>query len=72
MPLRLEIQRRLTARSERVKSADLHPTEPWMVLSLYTGNVVVWNYETQVSMNHFCLFTQSLFILLQHFILAFS
>ncbi|XP_047248399.1 coatomer subunit beta'-like [Girardinichthys multiradiatus] len=53
MPLRLEIQRRLTARSERVKSADLHPTEPWMVLSLYTGTVVVWNYETQAIVKSF-------------------
>ncbi|XP_023207619.1 coatomer subunit beta' [Xiphophorus maculatus] len=53
MPLRLDIQRRLTARSERVKSADLHPTEPWMVLSLYTGTVVVWNHETQVIVKSF-------------------
>uniref|UniRef100_A0A3Q0R2I5 Coatomer subunit beta' n=1 Tax=Amphilophus citrinellus TaxID=61819 RepID=A0A3Q0R2I5_AMPCI len=47
-PLRLDIKRRLTARSDRVKSADLHPTEPWMVVSLYSGTVVVWNHETQV------------------------
>uniref|UniRef100_A0A3Q2PXK4 Uncharacterized protein n=1 Tax=Fundulus heteroclitus TaxID=8078 RepID=A0A3Q2PXK4_FUNHE len=53
MPLRLEIQRRLTARSERVKSADLHPTEPWMVLSLYSGAVVVWNHETQAIVKSF-------------------
>lgn len=24
-------QRKLAQRSERVKSADLHPTEPWLV-----------------------------------------
>ncbi|KAF3775944.1 Coatomer subunit beta'-2 [Nymphaea thermarum] len=29
MPLRLEIKRKLAQRSERVKSVDLHPTEPW-------------------------------------------
>ncbi|XP_070685198.1 coatomer subunit beta'-like [Pempheris klunzingeri] len=53
MPLRLDIKRKLTARSDRVKSADLHPTEPWMVVSLYSGTVVVWNHETQVMVKTF-------------------
>lgn len=48
-PLRLDIKRKLTARSDRVKSVDLHPTEPWMLASLYNGSVCVWNHETQVS-----------------------
>ncbi|TRY66208.1 hypothetical protein TCAL_15065, partial [Tigriopus californicus] len=39
MPLRLDIKRRLTARSDRVKCVDLHPSEPWMLASLYNGNV---------------------------------
>ncbi|KXS13491.1 Coatomer, beta' subunit [Gonapodya prolifera JEL478] len=47
MPLRLEIKRKLTARSERVKSVDFHPTEPWLLASLYNGNVYIWNYENQ-------------------------
>uniref|UniRef100_A0A673A7I4 Coatomer subunit beta' n=1 Tax=Sphaeramia orbicularis TaxID=375764 RepID=A0A673A7I4_9TELE len=47
-PLRLDIKRKLTSRSDRVKSVDLHPTEPWMLVSLYSGTVVVWNHETQV------------------------
>uniref|UniRef100_A0A8D0AFM5 Beta'-coat protein n=1 Tax=Sander lucioperca TaxID=283035 RepID=A0A8D0AFM5_SANLU len=47
-PLRLDIKRRLTARSDRVKSVDLHPTEPWMLASLYNGSVCVWNHETQL------------------------
>uniref|UniRef100_A0A8C6QD94 Beta'-coat protein n=1 Tax=Nannospalax galili TaxID=1026970 RepID=A0A8C6QD94_NANGA len=47
MPLRLDIKRKLTARSDRVKSVDLHPTEPWMLASLYNGSVCVWNHETQ-------------------------
>ncbi|XP_022048720.2 coatomer subunit beta'-like [Acanthochromis polyacanthus] len=53
MPLRLDIKRRLTARSDRVKSVDLHPTEPWMVVSLYSGTVVVWNHETQAIVKTF-------------------
>ncbi|XP_047101692.1 coatomer subunit beta' [Schistocerca piceifrons] len=47
MPLRLDIKRRLTARSDRVKCVDLHPTEPWMLASLYNGNVHIWNHESQ-------------------------
>ncbi|RNA36252.1 coatomer subunit beta [Brachionus plicatilis] len=47
MPLKLEIKRKLSARSDRVKSVDIHPSEPWMLVSLYNGNVHVWNHETQ-------------------------
>lgn len=46
-PLRLEIKRRLTSRSDRVKCVDLHPSEPWMLCSLYNGHVHVMNYENQ-------------------------
>lgn len=28
---------------------DFHPTEPWILASLYDGHVYVWNYETQVT-----------------------
>lgn len=47
MPLRLDIKRKLSARSDRVKCTDLHPSEPWMLVSLYNGNVHVWNHEMQ-------------------------
>lgn len=47
MPLRLDIKRKLTARSDRIKSVDLHPIEPWMLCSLYNGNINVWNHESQ-------------------------
>ncbi|KAI1733138.1 coatomer WD associated region domain-containing protein [Ditylenchus destructor] len=47
MPLRLDVKRKLLARSDRIKSTDLHPTEQWMLVSLYNGNVHIWNYENQ-------------------------
>lgn len=37
------------ARSDRVKCIDLHSKEPWMLASLYNGNVHIWNYESQVN-----------------------
>ncbi|KAI5721612.1 hypothetical protein M8J77_022922 [Diaphorina citri] len=53
MPLRLDIKRKLTARSDRVKCCDLHPTEPWMLASLYNGHVHVWNHETNQNVKSF-------------------
>ncbi|GIY73245.1 coatomer subunit beta' [Caerostris darwini] len=53
MPLKLDVKRQLLARSDRVKCVDLHPSEPWMLVSLYNGNVHIWNYETQVIVKSF-------------------
>ncbi|OZC09928.1 coatomer subunit beta' family protein [Onchocerca flexuosa] len=47
MPLRLDVKKKLLARSDRVKCVDLHPTETWMLVALYNGNIHVWNYENQ-------------------------
>ncbi|KAI4501304.1 hypothetical protein M0802_003677 [Mischocyttarus mexicanus] len=52
-PLRLDIKRKLTARSDRVKCVDIHPKEPWMLCSLYQGNVNIWNHETQTLVKTF-------------------
>lgn len=47
MPLRLEIKKELTARSDRVKSVDIYPAEnPWVLAALYNGNVYIWDYST--------------------------
>ncbi|CAD6960070.1 unnamed protein product [Tilletia controversa] len=42
----LDVTRKLYARSARVKAVDFHPTEPWILAGLYTGQVNIWNYET--------------------------
>lgn len=43
----LMLQRKISARSDRVKAVDFHPTEPWILAALYNGNVHVWNYENK-------------------------
>uniref|UniRef100_A0AC35TLA9 Coatomer subunit beta' n=1 Tax=Rhabditophanes sp. KR3021 TaxID=114890 RepID=A0AC35TLA9_9BILA len=48
MPLKLDVKRKLLARSDRVKCVDLHPTEPWALVCLYNGHAHIWNYETQI------------------------
>lgn len=45
-PLRLDIKKKLSASSERVKSVDLHNSEPWVLAALYSGNVMIWDYES--------------------------
>ncbi|KAK2705189.1 hypothetical protein QYM36_017291 [Artemia franciscana] len=47
MNLKLDYRHILTARSDRVKCVDLHPTEPWMLVSLYNGKIHVWNHQNQ-------------------------
>jgi len=47
MPLRLDIKRKLSSHSDRVKSVDIHPTEPWVLSAMYNGHVFLWNYNTQ-------------------------
>ncbi|XP_016649234.1 PREDICTED: coatomer subunit beta'-2-like [Prunus mume] len=47
-PLSLSIEKEFTQNSERVKSVDQHPTEPWILVSLYSGTVCIWNYQSQV------------------------
>ena len=47
MPLRLDIKRKLSSRSDRVKSVDIHPVEPWVLSAMYNGHVFLWNYNTQ-------------------------
>lgn len=49
----LDIQRKFFSRSERVKSVDFHPTEPWLLAGLYDGTVMLWNYETGAEVKTF-------------------
>jgi hypothetical protein len=36
-----QLQRQLFARSERVKGIDFHPTEPWILTTLYNGMILI-------------------------------
>jgi len=50
---RLEIKKKLSAQSERVKSVDIHPTETWALTALYSGNVLIWDYESGTCIKSF-------------------
>jgi len=53
MPLRLDIQRKFSNRSDRVKAVDFHPFEPWVLVALYNGLVNVFNHESQALVKTF-------------------
>jgi hypothetical protein len=61
------VMKKTVLRSDRVKTCDLHPTEPWMLASLYNGNVHVWNHESQTLVNFQTFFSQQLFLLKNYF-----
>ncbi|ODV90372.1 hypothetical protein CANCADRAFT_105966 [Tortispora caseinolytica NRRL Y-17796] len=44
--MRFDIKRELLARSDRVKGIDFHPTEPWVLTTLYSGSATIWNYQS--------------------------
>jgi coatomer subunit beta' len=52
-PLRMEINKKLSAASDRVKSVDIHPSEPWALAALYSGKVMIWDYETGTCVKSF-------------------
>ncbi|GMM54536.1 coatomer subunit beta' [Maudiozyma humilis] len=45
--MKLDIKRTFSNRTNRVKGIDFHPKEPWVLTTLYTGKVEIWNYETK-------------------------
>jgi len=54
MPLRLEVKKELSARSDRVKSVDIHSSEhPWVLSALYNGNVFIWDYSSNTLVKSF-------------------
>lgn len=53
MSFTVKIQKEFDRRSERVKCVDLHPTQPWALLSLYSGTVCIWNYQSQTTEKFF-------------------
>ncbi|KAI3636742.1 hypothetical protein MIR68_005009 [Amoeboaphelidium protococcarum] len=51
--MQLQIKKTLSNRSDRVKCVDFHPSEPWLLVSLYNGQCHIWNYELQTLLKTF-------------------
>lgn len=50
--MKIEIKKKLVAKSDRVKSVDFHPEFPWVLIGLYSGNVMIYDYNTQSSVHY--------------------
>lgn len=44
--MKLEIKKKLVTKSKRVKSVELHPNLPWVLIGLFNGNVMIYDYNT--------------------------
>eukprot|EP00483_Globobulimina_turgida_P008700 UN08718 len=53
MPLKLDVEKILHGKSERVKCVDIHPKEPWILSALYSGNIFIWNFDTETIVRTF-------------------
>ncbi|CAL1399919.1 unnamed protein product [Linum trigynum] len=42
-----QIEKTFSQASERVKSVEFHPTQPWVLLSMHSGEVRILNFQTQ-------------------------
>ncbi|KRW99243.1 WD40-repeat-containing domain [Pseudocohnilembus persalinus] len=49
LPLKFEIKKKFISRSERIKCVDLHPELPWVLVSQYSGNLTIYDYNTQAT-----------------------
>lgn len=59
--MRLDVKRKLSVRSDRVKCVDIHPNEPWILVTLFNGQAHIYNHETQVNFI-FCIFIEKIII----------
>ena len=53
MSVKLNLKKLLCHVSEKVKSVDLHPDNPWVLSALYSGHAQIYNYETQSTVKSF-------------------
>lgn len=44
---------KLEIKSKRVKGISFHPTRPWVLASLHSGAVVLWDYRIKVLLDKF-------------------
>lgn len=44
--MKLDVVKQFSTRSDRVKGIDFHPTEPWILTTLYNGKIEIWSYAT--------------------------
>ena len=41
------------AKSQRVKGIAFHPSKPWIITSLHSGNIQIWDYNMKLCVAKF-------------------
>ncbi|KAG2732842.1 hypothetical protein G9P44_003832 [Scheffersomyces stipitis] len=44
--MKLDVVKQFSTRCDRVKGIDFHPSEPWILTTLYNGKIEIWSYAT--------------------------
>jgi coatomer subunit beta' len=50
--MKFELKKFLVAKSGKVKSVDFHPTFPWVLIGLFSGSVIIYDYNTQATLHY--------------------
>jgi coatomer subunit beta' len=56
--MKFDMKKFLVAKSQKVKSVDFHPYFPWVLVALFTGSIIIYDYNTQATL-HFLEVTNS-------------
>jgi coatomer subunit beta' len=50
--MKFELKKFLVAKSAKVKSVDFHPSFPWVLVGLFSGSVIIYDYNTQATLQY--------------------
>jgi coatomer subunit beta' len=50
--MKFELKKLLVAKSAKVKSVDFHPTYPWVLVGLFSGSIIIYDYKTQATLQY--------------------
>ncbi len=50
--MKFELKKFLVAKSAKVKSVDFHPSYPWVLVGLFSGSIIIYDYNTQATLNY--------------------
>jgi len=48
-----KMELKFEAKSARVKGIAFHPSKPWIITSLHTGHIQIWDYNMNISVGKF-------------------
>ena len=50
--MQFEIKKKLIAKTQKVKAIDIHQEYPWVLIGLFTGSVMIYDYNSQSCLHY--------------------